>query len=44
MKFWEIYRIINFLLIVVALFLQFIYSAQEEKIYADQNCTATETE
>ena len=40
-KFWQVYRLINFLLIVVALVMQFVYSAQEEHIFAGLGCTNT---
>jgi hypothetical protein len=40
-NFWQVYRILNFLLIVVALLLQFIYSARQEEAYTGINTCST---
>jgi hypothetical protein len=37
-NFWQVYRILNFLLIVVALLLQFVYSARQEQLFAGLGC------
>ena len=40
-NFWQVYRVLNFLLIVVALLLQFVYSARQEEAFTTFQCNFT---